>query len=121
MLTSNVTITGSDHRFFMAWIPIFFSRPLLRETIVESDVWVGHGANIMARVKIGHGSIIAAHAAVTKDVPAYEVFGGVPEKVIRNRFLSTTEVSKHEVVLRGKRLVGVFSAISEVNNDSRRN
>ena len=40
----------------------------------------------MTGVSIGHGSIIAANAVVTKDVLPYSIVGGVPAKVIGQRF-----------------------------------
>lgn len=42
-------------------------------------------------VKIGNGSIIAMGSVVTKDIPDYSIAGGVPAKIIRNRF-SETEI-----------------------------
>jgi len=54
---------------------------------VGNDVWFGHGSTIVATChSIGNGSVIAAGAVVTKDVPAYAVVGGVPAKVIKYRF-----------------------------------
>jgi acetyltransferase-like isoleucine patch superfamily enzyme len=38
----------------------------------------------MAGVHIGKGAIIAAHAVVTKNIPAYSLAGGVPAKVIKS-------------------------------------
>ena len=35
------------------------------------------------KIKIGKGSIVAAGAVVTKDVPEYSIAGGIPAKVIR--------------------------------------
>ena len=40
-------------------------------------------AAILPNVTIGQGSIVAAHAVVTKDVPPYSVVGGNPAKVIK--------------------------------------
>lgn len=57
-----------------------------RRTTIGSDVWIGTRAYISQGVTIGHGSIVAAHAVVTKDVPPYSIVGGVPAKVIRSRF-----------------------------------
>lgn len=52
---------------------------------IEDDVWVGYGAQIMAGLTIGQGSIVGAGAVVTKDVPPHTVVGGVPAKVIHSR------------------------------------
>ncbi|MEA1989258.1 MAG: FkbM family methyltransferase [Pseudomonadota bacterium] len=54
--------------------------------VIGNDVWIGEGAYISRGVTIGDGAIVAAHAVVTKDVPAYSIVGGVPAKVIRYRF-----------------------------------
>ena len=61
-----------------------------RITTIGHDVWIGARAYISQGVTIGHGSIIAAHAVVTKDVPPYSIVGGVPAKLIRTRFDETT-------------------------------
>jgi acetyltransferase-like isoleucine patch superfamily enzyme len=54
--------------------------------IIGNDVWIGYGALIMEGVTIGDGAIIAAGAVVTKDVPPYEIHGGVPARMLRQRF-----------------------------------
>ena len=50
------------------------------------DIWIGHGAIILAGVKIGTGAVIGAGAVVSKDIPEYGVAVGVPAKVIKKRF-----------------------------------
>lgn len=47
------------------------------------NVWIGAGAIVLPGVTIGEGSIIAAGAVVTADVPAMTAAGGVPAKIIR--------------------------------------
>jgi virginiamycin A acetyltransferase len=53
---------------------------------VGHDVWIGQEVRVKGGVKIGTGSVIAAGATVTKDVPPYTIVGGMPAKVIRQRF-----------------------------------
>jgi len=53
------------------------------EIVLEQNVWVGSHATILRGVTIGHDSVIAAGAVVTKDVPPRTVVGGVPAKVIK--------------------------------------
>jgi phosphonate metabolism protein (transferase hexapeptide repeat family) len=53
---------------------------------IGHDVWIGHGAVILAGRRIGTGSVIAAGAIVTKDVPPYTIVAGNPARPIRPRF-----------------------------------
>jgi len=50
-----------------------------------TDVWLGCNVVVLKGVEIGNGAIIAAGAVVTKSVPAYEIWGGVPAKKIGDR------------------------------------
>ena len=47
--------------------------------------WIGTGAIVLQGVTIGDGAVVAAGAVVTKDVPSFEVWGGIPAKCIRKR------------------------------------
>ena len=53
---------------------------------IGHDVWIGHGAVLLAGVSIGDGAVIAAGAVVSKPVDPYMIVGGVPAKPIRPRF-----------------------------------
>jgi acetyltransferase-like isoleucine patch superfamily enzyme len=59
------------------------SRPIL----IGNDVWIGASVIIGDGVSIGDGAIIGAGALVVSNVPRYSVFGGVPARLIRPRFL----------------------------------
>ena len=50
---------------------------------IGNHVWIGAKAMIMKGVTIGDGSIIAAGAIVTKDVPEKCIVAGVPAKIIK--------------------------------------
>ena len=54
--------------------------------IVEDDVWIGQNAIILSGVHIGQGAVIAAGAVVASDVSPYDIVGGVPARVIKQRF-----------------------------------
>lgn len=51
---------------------------------IGSLAWVGANAVITKGVVIGEGATIGAGAVVTRDVPPYEVWGGVPARRIRS-------------------------------------
>lgn len=53
---------------------------------IGNDVWIGSNAMICDGVQIGHGAIIGAGAVVTDNVRPYAIVGGVPARLIRNRF-----------------------------------
>lgn len=71
----------------MAAIPKFQRKGSI---ILQNDVWIGHGATIMAGVTLHNGSVVAANSVVTKDVPPYAIVGGNPAKVLRYRFDAET-------------------------------
>lgn len=53
--------------------------------VIEDDVWIGANVTILPGKRIGTGSIVAAGAVVTRDVPPFTVVGGNPARVIRSR------------------------------------
>ncbi len=55
----------------------------VREVAVGNNVWIGTQAMIMPGVTIGEGSVVAARAVVTSDVPAYTLVGGVPARALK--------------------------------------
>lgn len=57
---------------------------------IGNDVWIGDNVMIMSGVKIGNGACIAGGSIVTKDIPDYCIAGGVPAKVLKNRFNNET-------------------------------
>jgi len=54
--------------------------------IVGNDVWIGHGASLIAGIRIGDGAVIGASSLVTKDVAPFTINLGVPSKTVSHRF-----------------------------------
>ncbi|PUE09148.1 acetyltransferase [Limnohabitans sp. T6-5] len=54
--------------------------------IIKDHAWIGARAIILPGVTIGEGAVVAAGAVVTRSVPDYAVVGGVPAKVIGERY-----------------------------------
>lgn len=67
------------------------------DIVIGNDVWIGYEAVIFAGVSIGDGAIIGSRAVVTKDVPPYAIVGGVPARLIRERFSKETVSSLLEI------------------------
>lgn len=63
-----------------------YTSPIVLSTTIGNDVWVGANSVILAGLKIGDGSVIGAGSVVTKNIPPYEIWAGVPAKKIKNRF-----------------------------------
>jgi acetyltransferase-like isoleucine patch superfamily enzyme len=61
-----------------------FTRGIYRDTRIERNCFIGAGSMIMPGVTVGEGSIVAAGAIVTKDVPPHSIVGGNPATVIRS-------------------------------------
>ncbi|VXB65967.1 acyltransferase [Maribacter litoralis] len=59
---------------------------------IEDYVWIGTRAMILPGVTLQKGCLVAAGAVVTKSVPPFEIWGGVPAKKIgeRNQSLQYT-------------------------------
>ena len=52
------------------------------DVVIGNDVWIGDDAMILSGVTIGDGAVIGARSVVTKDVPAYAVYGGALARMV---------------------------------------
>jgi acetyltransferase-like isoleucine patch superfamily enzyme len=86
MFASYVSCVGGDHKIDDIKTTIRESgRDEFKTTIIENNVWIGHGSIIMHGVNIKSGAVIAAGSVVTKDVPENSIVGGNPAKILRFR------------------------------------
>jgi acetyltransferase-like isoleucine patch superfamily enzyme len=59
-------------------------RRVYRAILIEDGVWIGSRAVILPGVRVGRGSVVAAGAVVTRDVPPHVLVGGVPARWVRD-------------------------------------
>lgn len=52
--------------------------------ILGENVWIGASCSLLPGTRVGDNSVIAAGSVVSKEIPANEVWGGVPAKKIRD-------------------------------------
>ena len=57
------------------------------DIVIGNDVWIGQRATVLAGARVGDGCIVAAGAVVPAgEYRPYSLIGGVPAKIIRDRF-----------------------------------
>ena len=59
--------------------------PKIEKVSIGKDVLIGANVTILKGVNIGDGSIIGANSVVTKKIPPYEIWAGIPAKFLKNR------------------------------------
>jgi phosphonate metabolism protein (transferase hexapeptide repeat family) len=64
----------------------FFAARRAARVTIGHDVWIGHGVTVLPGVTVGNGAVLAAGAVVTRDVAPYTIVGGVPSRLLRERF-----------------------------------
>lgn len=85
MMGPKVSIHSENHEFENTEESIKSQGVSKGSVSIEDDCWLGAGCRILAGVKIGRGSVVAAGAVVTKDVEPFSVVGGIPARLIKER------------------------------------
>lgn len=84
LIASGVKFIDHDHGFSKE--NLISKQPSVELGItINEDVWIGANAIILKGVEIHTGAIIAAGSVVTKSVPSFEIWGGVPAQKISVR------------------------------------
>ena len=78
MIAENVRIQDSDGHDICRE-GYMQSKPI----IIEDNVWIGLSSIVLKGVHIGEGSIVAAGAVVTRDVPPHCLVAGIPARIIK--------------------------------------
>lgn len=66
-------------------IPYDSKKSILKDVVIEDNVWIGYGVIILGRVRLGEGCIVQAGSVVVKDIPPYSIAGGHPAHVFKSR------------------------------------
>lgn len=82
-LAQGITVTALNHNFEDSEKRIDEQGVSTNTVVIEDDIWIGANAVVLPGVTIGHHSVVAAGAVVTKDVPPHSLVAGVPAKVIK--------------------------------------
>lgn len=86
MMGPYCVIFTQNHAFSDTNIPMIMQgMEPARKTVIEDDVWIGHGVIMTPGRQIKKGSIIGAGCVLTKDFDAYSIIGGNPGKVLKMR------------------------------------
>jgi len=78
-------INSCNHRFDRRDIPIAQQGLDPKPITIGNGVWIGTHCIVLAGVTIGEGAIIGAGSVVTRDIPPFEIWAGVPAKFLKDR------------------------------------
>jgi acetyltransferase-like isoleucine patch superfamily enzyme len=62
-----------------------FQPAISQPILIGTDVWLGSNVVVLKGVTIGEGAVVAAGSVVTKSIPSFEIWGGIPAKFIKKR------------------------------------
>ncbi len=80
-----VKILTSTHRDDARELPVLAAELEFAAVTIADGADIGVGAIILPGVTVGEGAIVGAGSTVTKDIPPYEVWAGVPARHLRSR------------------------------------
>lgn len=79
-IANNVVIVDHDHVITYEGV---LGKTKSNSISIGNRVWIGANSVITSGTSIGDGSVIAAGAVVTTNVPPHEIWGGVPARMIK--------------------------------------
>jgi len=85
LIGPNVVISSENHIFEDAEDLIREQEVYRSGVVIGNDCWIASRVVILDGVTIGQGTVVAAGAVVTSDIPSMSVVAGAPARVIRKR------------------------------------
>jgi acetyltransferase-like isoleucine patch superfamily enzyme len=80
-----IYICDFDHRFDDVHRPIKDQGIVKSPVRIGPDCWLGTKVTVLRGARVGEGCVLAAHAVVRGEVPAFGVAVGIPARVVRDR------------------------------------
>jgi acetyltransferase-like isoleucine patch superfamily enzyme len=90
MITQNHKYDGGDA------IPYDTKEYVLKDIVIENNVWLGDRVIVLGGLTIGEGAIIQAGSVVVSSIPKCAIAGGHPARVFSSRNLDHYERCKFE-------------------------
>lgn len=84
-IAAHVVIVAADHGFADRTRPIWHQPMTTKGIVIEDDVWIGAGVQILDGSHLSRGCIIGAGAVVKVTTESFGVYGGVPARLLRMR------------------------------------
>lgn len=87
LIAPGCVLAPTNHSYLSRTLPIRHQGflPSKGGIVIEDDVWIGANSTILDGALIGRGAVIAAGSVVKGEVGAFQIWGGVPAKFIRER------------------------------------
>ncbi len=85
LIASGCKFIDHDHALTIGDGPMHTLPGPEAEIVLEPDVWLGVNVVVLKGVTIGQGAVVGAGAIVTKSIPAYEIWAGMPARRIGSR------------------------------------
>ncbi len=82
LIASGCKFIDHDHNFTDREATISSQKNQAAAITIESDVWLGVNVVVLQGVTIGRGAVVGAGAVVTKSIPPFEIWAGIPAKKI---------------------------------------
>lgn len=84
LIAQGVKIYSESHKYNDPNLDIMFQPTVKKPVVIEDGSWLCADCIILPGVRVGKHAVVAAGSVVTKDIPPYTVYGGVPAKFIKN-------------------------------------
>lgn len=85
LIASGCKFIDHDHDLTLGEGPMHSLDATEAPIMLEADVWLGVNVVVLKGVTISRGAVVGAGAVVTKSIPAYEIWAGIPARKIGQR------------------------------------